>query len=196
MLRGKIIEVVINHLLKFGVKECRMDAIASHLRVSKKTVYDLFGSKQNLLHECIVELINYYKKQIEEAEGKWDSPLHSIIAINDISLRQALGCSPSFYNDIEGDASMSGLFEREYIVFLKESYYRQFARAKEMGLLPPDTNIDHTLDFFEQQMRIMSKENYMNAMRKMENYSFVILTHLSGICTDKGREALLAISTK
>lgn len=196
MLRGKIIEVVINHLLKFGVKECRMDAIASHLRVSKKTVYDLFGSKQNLIHECIGELINYYKKQFEEAQDNCDSPLQSIMKINDISLKQALGCSPSFYSDIEADAELSGLFSRDYIVSIKDSYYRQFARAIDMGFFPSEINIDHTLNFFEQQIRIMSKENYMDAMRKMENYSFVILTHLSGICTDKGREALLAISTK
>lgn len=194
MLRDKIIEVATENLVRFGIKQCRMDAIASQLHISKKTIYDLLESKQNLLRECVGFLISSYKDQIERAQADTKSPLEAIVAINNISLRQALNCSPSFYSDIQSSVELSNIIEKEYIFSLKNSYYRQFIRAVEQGLLPENVNIADTIGFFKQQIGVMCKENSADAMRKMENYTFVILTHLSGICTDKGRAQLAAIS--
>lgn len=196
MLRDKIIEVTADNLLKFGIKECRMDSLASSVRVSKKTIYDLFGSKQNLLRESICYMIDRYKGQIESVQCDDISSLEAILLINSLSLRHALECSPSFYNDIDSNVELSTLFMDGYVVALKQSYGRQFKESITGGLIAQGINIDDTLRFFEQQIRIMCKENSAIAIRKMDDYTFIILTHLSGICTDKGREALSLISMK
>lgn len=196
MLRAKIIEVTVDTMIRYGIKECRMDAISSSVRVSKKTVYDLFGSKQNLLREAVFHLIGLYKAQFEGVSEGGGSPLLAIVELNNVSLEQALNCSPSFYSDIAGNADLSELFRVEYILVMQSCYHRLFVDAKERGLLLCDINISDTLDFFEQQIRIMCEKKSLDAMRKMDNYTFVILTHLSGICTDKGREELLAVSAK
>lgn len=196
MLKRKIVEITANHLARFGIKECRMDRIATCVRVSKKTIYELFESKQNLLYESICFLIDHYKEQIEQTESRFESPLAAIIAVNNLSLQQFLNCSPSFRNDIKNRSELLKLFEQTYFAAINESYEKQFAKGVQMGLFPQNVNSSLMLTFFEQQIEAVCKESPADALRKIDSYAFNILTLLSGVCTDKGREELDRISPK
>lgn len=173
-----------------------MDVIAASVHVSKKTIYELLGNKQNLLYECVCYWIERHSAQIEQAELHSDSALATIIIINNLSLQQSLSCSPSFYNDIKSSSELAQLFEQKYLAAINACYAKQFNTCINQGLLQVDINISNTLQFFKQQIRIMYEETSADAIRKIDNYTFNILTHLSGICTDKGREELARISPK
>lgn len=196
MLKIKIIEVAAGNMAKFGIRECRMDLIASSIHVSKKTIYELFGSKQNLLYECVCFWINRFKEQIQQADLGSKSPLVAIVVLNNLALQQALNCSPSFHNDIKNRIELLTLFEQKYVAAINDSYEQQFIRSIQMGLFQKDINIHHTLNFFEQQIQDMYKQTYADALSKIDNYTFNIMTYLSGICTDKGREELAGIAPK
>ena len=48
-LRNKIIDYAMAEFYKRGVKAVKMDEISSGLHVSKRTVYEIFGDKEELL---------------------------------------------------------------------------------------------------------------------------------------------------
>lgn len=52
MLRERIVQEAISSFARYGIKRVSMDSIAHTLCISKKTVYDHFCSKQELLSEC------------------------------------------------------------------------------------------------------------------------------------------------
>ena len=50
---------------KYGFKKVSMDEIASEAKVTKKTVYSYFQSKEELLKYCIKEELSYMKELIK-----------------------------------------------------------------------------------------------------------------------------------
>lgn len=57
-----IIEQATEMFRQLGIKAVRMDDIAQHLGVSKRTLYELFEDKMNLLRLC---MYNYYEERQE-----------------------------------------------------------------------------------------------------------------------------------
>lgn len=55
---------------KYGFKKVSMDEIASEAKVTKKTVYSYFQSKEELLKYCIKEELSYMKELIDSIESK------------------------------------------------------------------------------------------------------------------------------
>lgn len=51
-----IVEQAMRMFIAEGIKSVRMDDIASRLSVSKRTLYELFGDKENLLFEAMLHL--------------------------------------------------------------------------------------------------------------------------------------------
>lgn len=58
-----IIEQATEMFRQLGIKAVRMDDIAQHLGVSKRTLYELFDDKMNLLKLC---MYNYYEQRTEQ----------------------------------------------------------------------------------------------------------------------------------
>lgn len=57
-----IIEQATEMFRQLGIKAVRMDDIAQHLGISKRTLYELFEDKMNLLRLC---MYNYYEERQE-----------------------------------------------------------------------------------------------------------------------------------
>lgn len=58
-----IIEQATEMFRQLGIKAVRMDDIAQHVGVSKRTLYELFDDKMNLLKLC---MYNYYEQRTEQ----------------------------------------------------------------------------------------------------------------------------------
>lgn len=196
MLKYEIIEVVASELSRLGIKECRMDYIASSLSISKKTIYEYFGSKRNLLYDCVCFCISRNIEQIQSEELDSVSPLRAIARINNILLRQALNFCPAFHNDIRHDVELSKLMDSEYVAYVNECYVKYFEQGRRQGLLDKKITVSHALAFFDQQIRNMYEKTLSDTVTKIDNYSFNILTYLTGVCTDKGRKELEQIRTE
>ena len=57
-----ILKETLGYFLKYGVKNFTMDDIANKLGVSKKTLYQMFCNKENLLFEVVDELWKSFLK--------------------------------------------------------------------------------------------------------------------------------------
>ena len=56
--RGKILNAAEALFVKHGINKVSVDDIAHKAGVSKVTIYNLFGSKENLVHDCRLTVIN------------------------------------------------------------------------------------------------------------------------------------------
>lgn len=64
-LRDRVIDVAIASFHQEGIKAVTMDAIAHRLTMSKRTLYQLFGDKEELLLACL-------KKKQQEDRKRWE----------------------------------------------------------------------------------------------------------------------------
>ena len=58
--REKVVEHVSQMIMALGVKSVRMDDVAGSLGMSKRTLYEMFGDKEELLYQCMVHLMNQH----------------------------------------------------------------------------------------------------------------------------------------
>jgi len=53
-LRDKIVDVAMKLFIKKGIRLVRMDDVAHKLGISKRTIYELYEKKEDLLYEVVV----------------------------------------------------------------------------------------------------------------------------------------------
>jgi AcrR family transcriptional regulator len=63
--RGRIIEVAREHFFRLGFSKVTMSEIATELGMSKKTLYEYFPSKEELLSEVITSVQNNVSEKID-----------------------------------------------------------------------------------------------------------------------------------
>ena len=63
----KILECIVPILMKNGLKGTTMDAIASRLQMSKRTLYEIFGTKDDLFREVH---IYFHKKMADKLKTR------------------------------------------------------------------------------------------------------------------------------
>lgn len=80
--REKVVEHVSQMVKALGVKSVRMDDVASSLGMSKRTLYEMFGDKEELLCESIIYLMEQFRKsifqQVAECDNMMEVLLHSV----------------------------------------------------------------------------------------------------------------------
>ena len=65
-LRERVLRYALDEFLNKGVKNVKVDQIAADLQISKRTLYEMFADKENLLVECL----RWHNKQLHEKNRK------------------------------------------------------------------------------------------------------------------------------
>ena len=64
--REKIVEHVSQMLSSLGIKSVRMDDVANSLGMSKRTLYEMFGDKEELLYESMMYRVDKFHREAAE----------------------------------------------------------------------------------------------------------------------------------
>lgn len=76
-IKEKILQLATTMFFQHGIRKVKMDDIANHLKISKRTLYELYQNKEDLLYEVFV-LNN--QREIKKIE-KFDQPGINVINI-------------------------------------------------------------------------------------------------------------------
>ena len=63
---------------RYGVKSVTMDEIASQLGVSKKTIYQCFSDKNDLVDEVIADILNFNKNLCLTSRENAQNAIHEV----------------------------------------------------------------------------------------------------------------------
>ena len=88
--RDNIIHYTSKMFVEQGIKAVRMDDIAKELSISKRTLYELFGDKE----ELIFQSIKHYLEQSRERRIKQILDLENPLEIMVISIRDMIDAAP------------------------------------------------------------------------------------------------------
>lgn len=186
-LRPKVVRTAMEMFMTAGFDSVRMDDIASRLSVSKRTLYEMFGSKEDLLIECIhlhQEIIN---GKIRENLANNDDVLSSILSFLEVtikefdSIRKLLMSSCS--EKIKADAEA-------HVNEIREQTYRSLALGMEQGMFRNDIDIDILLQEFQFMGKLVADQGNVDRERfeRLVNSTHMVL--LRGIATVKGLEQI------
>lgn len=189
-LRDKIIAYAMKEFHQRGVKSVKMDEISRGLRVSKRTVYEIFGDKEELLLAGMKIERAEYKARVEQYALTHARNVIDVIGyIYRLQMERNQQVGVVFYEEIH---RMPRILE-----FLKEEHDKEyddsmrfFQAGVDEGYFRKDVNFEVV---YESSRICMSEMMHQQLYKKFtmqelfDNYTLIIIR---GFCTDRGLELL------
>lgn len=195
--REKIVDHVWQMIVTMGIKSVRMDDVANVMRMSKRTLYEMFGDKEELLYESIVHHRDKLNAELKEKAQHCENVLEMVLMCfletlckYDESERRLMNNMKKFYPNIYNrvqtaytETGMAGLK-----IILNE--------CRKSGYLDESVDIELvTMLFFQSSGALMREYNIMlpKGVCREDAYGCLAVNFLRGVASLKGIEVIDSI---
>lgn len=184
---------------RYGVKSVTMDEIASQLGVSKKTIYQSFADKNQLVDEVIVDMLALNKINCTSSSNDAENAVHEVFLTMETMEKLFMNMNPSFVFDIErGNPSTYKKFLDFKYSFIFGIVKDNIIRGKAEGLYRENLNEDLIAKFrLETMMLPFNEEIYpRDQFPLMSLHQELIEYNLYGMVTLKGYKLITKYQKK
>jgi AcrR family transcriptional regulator len=197
--RSKIIEGAAELFKKFGIKAVTMDMIASHLSISKRTIYEKFSDKDELLAGVLSEMARKQKELVLKVLDESENSIVAIFRLIEITLDHFQSMSPGFNDDMKRfyqDLKMRKELKCEMPDFKNNQHVIE--RGVKEKLFRKEINIDIVnRTFYSMIFNIMNFELYpFEIFSRREVIKNTVINYLRGIATPEGLEIIQKLEKK
>ena len=99
-LRSKILHCALSNFREKGIKAVKMDDIANQLSVSKRTLYEIFNKKEDLLFACVKSHDEEMKQRLEKLIQRNDTVMDIMAAFLRLHIVESCHTNPLFYAEL------------------------------------------------------------------------------------------------
>lgn len=188
-IRQRAIETTSEIVLKCGNLSVRMDDVAQELSVSKRTLYEIFGSKEELLVECMKRHIARMSKIIADEMGREEDVLTVFIKHLEVLIAESRERDHNKFEDMDKYPKLKKLFH-EHLADMACRMRGFMELGVRQGVFRDDLNMDVLMKSFSAMGTMANKESESGQFRYDELIDGTIVVLLRGIATPKGMEKL------
>jgi len=185
----RILETAMSLFKSNGVKSIRMDDIANKLSISKRTLYEIYSNKENLLLECLKyndeQIARNVARYAETAENEMDIIVHFMK--NEMQAFDTV--NPVFFSEIHKYPIVVEYLQKTHAARHGKST-DFFRRGVEHGLFLPTFNFEIIQKFCDSTMQYVMETEMYKKYSLQEIYRNLVLLTLRGCCTEKGIKQL------
>jgi len=191
-MKGRIISSCLSLFLKYGIKSITVDDISHHIGISKKTFYEYFVNKNDIIELIAKDFISKNQTENREIiEGNIDV-IEKILKIYKRILSQFCTINPSFIFDIKKyHSDIYDLFVEHRDKELGHMITKLLNQGKKEGVFRDDIN--EQIIFRLHISRINSIiDGTLLPEKHISDPDFfkIMITNLIGISTIKGHELI------
>lgn len=192
MLRQRIIDISSELFQTFGLKTVSMDDIAKKVGISKRTLYETFSSKDELLTMCLSEKERRQAESlmqiIEDKENDFVDVIVKVLIHVSQELRKV---NPLFFQDLDRyNFRMAFEEQRSNTEGRKQSFMKLLNKGIEEGYIRSDIDLSLTVDLFMGRNPSL-KSYFSSSSHRIENVlENMYLIYFRGISTIKGIERI------
>ena len=185
-LRQRILKASMREFLNRGVKSVKMDDIANSLGISKRTLYEIYANKEELLLESVKMHETEFDQHMKAfLENKEHNVIDIIVEFYKYQLKNVTQCTPRFFGDIQKYNLVV-----DYLTKKKEERRKNaisfFMRGVEEGFFRKEVDYQIVLRIGNAAIdfAIQNKlyEEY-DVKHLMNNFTFLMMR---GLCTAEG----------
>jgi AcrR family transcriptional regulator len=196
-VRELILKTALEQFSRFGIKEVKMDDIASTLSISKRTIYEQFNDKEQLLLESLKlhnKIIHNEGKQIVRNASH---TLEIILKLYDKYIDIISGINKKFFTDLKKYPEIckrkrhsEEQNDKRFLAWIEE--------GRKQGWFREDANLEIFSYILRQNLETIftakmdSEENALSKFPPQELGRTLIIFYLRGISTPKGEEIIEA----
>ena len=184
-LKTKIMETAMKAFRTQGVRRVRMDDIAEELSISKRTVYEIFGTKERLVYECVVKYKEDESSKLSELAAHCLNVMEILLIIYKRRIENTKRTNILFYLDLRRYSSVMQLL-KERNEYNRELCQRFIKRGIEEGYFRPSLDAQLTSLIFDALGRYLMDNHLYERYSIEEIYYNLVFVSLRGMCTEKG----------
>lgn len=192
-MKDKILIAAEELFFRFGIRNITMDDIARHLGISKKTIYQFFKDKDEVVHSLMLEKIEEdrvrFTKIHEESENFVEETFAVMKALRDILSRVNPVIFHEFFKYYPATWKAFDDFKNGFIL---QNIERCLKRGQQQGLVRSDINIRilSRMRLENLDMGFFGK-GFPHDKFNMLEVQLVMTEHfLYGVCTLKGHKLI------
>ena len=179
--KRRIVETASQLFNSRGLRGVTMDDIANTLHISKRTLYETFANKEELLAECLMMVHDEIEEHYKRIYLKVDEPLLVALymirvnAMSNHSYHHLIDESERYYPDIHDR------FFKMHTSSFRDMLFKALQYAESQNYLRPNVDIDTTVDFmceFLQRHRLSEVDNREAYLHKVSEIGFTFLRGL------------------
>ncbi len=188
--REKIVDHVWQMIITMGIKAVRMDDVANVMGMSKRTLYEMFGDKEELLYESIVHHREKMHRVLKERADVCDNVLEMVLICFleifsrwDMSEWRLMNNMKKFYPKIYERVTKT--FTEQGLAGLKSI----LIESRKEGYLADNVDIELvTMVFFQTSGMLMREYNIMlpEGVTREDAYGCMAVNFLRGVSSLKG----------
>ena len=191
-LREVILKTAMKAFTEKGIRAVKMDDIAESLAISKRTMYEIYATKEELLYEGVKTFREKRRAKFIEL-GKEKDLMEILLKVYHMRVEEANAVNPLFYDDVVKYPRVLRYLTREQ-KNSREDMKLFFKRGVEEGYFRDDLNYELAVHLFEAIGRYIKEERLYNKYSIKEIFRGMPLVLLRGLCTEKSIEKLKKIS--
>ena len=188
-LRERIIGAASQLFRCHGIKQVRMDDVASALGISKKTLYEVFTDKEALLLEVVKLTSGALCVGIRDILACSTNVVEQIFLLYKRVIEHSREVNPLFFIELTRYAEVEMYFDHmhaEHACYVKE----WLMQGVKQGLLRDDINYDLFLQQDGFQIDKLLKNPSVREHTAEVIYRSVVLVLLRGLATEKGLKVI------
>lgn len=183
-LKNRIVVCAAKMFRREGVRSVTMDAISAELKISKRTLYELFEDKESLLIACLI-----YNKQrqnatmnkvIQDSSNVLEVILQGYVFI----IKYLHQTNIKFFQDIQQYPKAAAFLDAKRRQDW-ESSIPFFKKGIDQGIFRPDINFEIFSLMLREQIEILLN-NKWHKYSIFEILEFVLFTFFRGVSTPEG----------
>ena len=159
----KILKTSLELFFKFGIKRVTMDDIAKELGMSKKTIYQYYKEKDDIVNQlCEIEMMKHEKK-FEEVFNQSVDPIHEIMLISKNLRDMMQNVNPVFFMDLQKfhpKAFMQIQKFKENCAY--KDILRNIKKGKEAGFYRPEIDENFVATYRLSQIDTLMFGNFIS----------------------------------
>ena len=192
-MKNKILHKAAEMFLSLGFKSVTMDDIASEMGVSKKTIYNHFSNKTELVGEVTSSVFEIVCDGIEMICGQRKNPIEELYEIKRFTMEymKSEKASPQHQLQKYYPSIYANIKKRQFEV-MQESVIENLNRGVSDGLYRESIDVGFiSRIYFHGVVGIKDLDLFPLKQFSLNNImDFYLEYHLRGICTEKGIEVV------
>lgn len=191
--RQKIIEAAALMFRTYGIRAVTMDMLANELGISKRTIYEKFRDKDELLAGVLKWMAVKQKEAVVKVFGESENVIAAIFRLFDMMCEHFRNMSPAFRLDMEKyyNNIVKNLIESGELPYSANNI-DMLKRGIKEGIFRKDIDIDLTNQCLNEVLRMPGEKDIYRSENNSNRNIFrdFYVNYLRGISTPKGLELI------
>jgi TetR/AcrR family transcriptional regulator, cholesterol catabolism regulator len=178
---------------KYGVKRVTLDELASDIGISKKTIYQHFEDKTDIVRHVFIAGLNEDKCLIENMEASSKNVIEQFFRISKYFQAEMEGINPIVFHDLKKFyPNVWALFSEHKNGFMRQKVRHALTIGKQQGLVREDVDIELAAILHGEMIDISFNDDILQSkkFRVPQVHIDIIEFFLYGVCTLKGHKLI------